>query len=101
MRTEGWGFGTAIYFCKHQFIYFSLTTNLIRYSGFIAFSTVGYGKVFIAISLSFSLNILAGDYAPQTEVGRAIFVVWSLLGVATMTILISSTVVIMSLIVYY
>ncbi|KAF8156864.1 hypothetical protein B0H34DRAFT_475992 [Crassisporium funariophilum] len=54
MKTEGWDFGSAAYFC------------------FIAFTTVGYG-----------------DLAPRTPAGRSIFVVWALLGVATMTVLIS------------
>ncbi|EDR12585.1 tandem pore domain K+ channel [Laccaria bicolor S238N-H82] len=54
MKTEGWRFGTAVYFC------------------FVAFTTVGYG-----------------DLSPSTPAGRSIFVVWALLGVATMTILIS------------
>ncbi|KAF7313871.1 Tandem pore domain k+ channel [Mycena chlorophos] len=42
------------------------------YFCFIAFTTIGYG-----------------DYSPQTPAGRSIFVAWALLGVATMTILIS------------
>ncbi|KAF8217673.1 hypothetical protein K438DRAFT_1795430 [Mycena galopus ATCC 62051] len=42
------------------------------YFCFIAFTTIGYG-----------------DYSPQTPAGRSVFVVWALLGVATMTILIS------------
>ncbi|KAJ7074969.1 hypothetical protein B0H15DRAFT_45155 [Mycena belliarum] len=42
------------------------------YFCFIAFTTIGYG-----------------DYSPQTPAGRAVFVAWALLGVATMTILIS------------
>ena len=92
MTTEGWAFGTAIYFCNHLTAYFfSLATVLIRYSGFITFSTVGYGKFSFQLCLSFTQNIHAGDYAPQTQAGRSIFVVWSLLGVITMTILISST----------
>lgn len=40
--------------------------------GFVAFSTIGYG-----------------DYYPQTPAGRSIFVVWAIMGVGTMTILIS------------
>lgn len=40
--------------------------------GFISFSTIGYG-----------------DYTPTTAAGRSIFVVWALIGVATMTIFIS------------
>ncbi|KAF7338773.1 Tandem pore domain k+ channel [Mycena sanguinolenta] len=39
---------------------------------FVAFTTIGYG-----------------DYSPQTPAGRSVFVAWALLGVATMTILIS------------
>jgi len=42
------------------------------YFCFIAFTTVGFG-----------------DYSPKTPAGRSIFVAWALLGVATMTILIS------------
>jgi len=42
------------------------------YFCFIAFTTVGYG-----------------DYSPKTPAGRSIFVAWALVGVATMTILIS------------
>ncbi|KAF9236055.1 hypothetical protein BU15DRAFT_77364 [Melanogaster broomeanus] len=55
MHTEGWTYGSSIYFC------------------FIAFSTLGYG-----------------DMSPQTPAGRSIFVVWALLGVGTVTILVSS-----------
>ncbi|KAF9486281.1 voltage-gated potassium channel [Pholiota conissans] len=54
MKTEGWPFGAAMYFC------------------FVSFSTVGYG-----------------DFSPKTPAGRSIFIVWALLGVGTMTILIS------------
>ncbi|KZS97353.1 voltage-gated potassium channel [Sistotremastrum niveocremeum HHB9708] len=42
------------------------------YFCFITFSTIGYG-----------------DFYPQTPAGRSIFIVWALLGVGTMTILIS------------
>ncbi|KAG2036002.1 hypothetical protein BDR03DRAFT_867055 [Suillus americanus] len=52
--TEGWSYGSSIYFC------------------FIAFTTIGYG-----------------DPAPRTPAGRSVFVVWALLGVATVTILVS------------
>lgn len=41
-------------------------------TGVIAFTTTGYG-----------------DYTPTSPAGRSVFVVWALLGVATMTILIS------------
>jgi len=44
----------------------------IRSPGFITFTTIGYG-----------------DWAPETPAGRSVFVVWALLGVGTMTILIS------------
>ncbi|TFY70758.1 hypothetical protein EVG20_g2255 [Dentipellis fragilis] len=53
-HTEGWSYGSALYFC------------------FITFTTIGYG-----------------DFAPVTQVGRAIFIFWALLGVCAMTILIS------------
>ncbi|KAI9568046.1 hypothetical protein HD554DRAFT_2022737 [Boletus coccyginus] len=52
--TEGWAYGSSIYFC------------------FISFATIGYG-----------------DLSPTTPAGRSIFVVWALVGVATMTIFIS------------
>ena len=44
------------------------------YEGFVTFTTTGYG-----------------DYSPQTPAGRSIFVFWALLGLATMTILVSGT----------
>ncbi len=40
--------------------------------GFIAFTTIGYG-----------------DFAPESALGRAIFVFWALFGVGTMTVLIA------------
>ncbi|OSD08778.1 hypothetical protein PYCCODRAFT_1401521 [Trametes coccinea BRFM310] len=52
--TEGWPYGSAMYFC------------------FCAFVTTGYG-----------------DFAPVTPAGRSVFVVWSLLGVGTLTIVVS------------
>lgn len=42
--------------------------------GFIAFTTIGYG-----------------DLAPQTAIGRSIFVFWALFGVGAMTILFAGT----------
>lgn len=42
------------------------------YEGFVTFTTTGYG-----------------DYSPQTAAGRSVFVFWALLGLATMTILVS------------
>ena len=78
----------------------SLTTALIQYSGFVAFSTVGYGEFLFPLCFFSSLKIHAGDYAPQTQAGRSIFVVWALVGVATMTILISSMAVDTNLTVY-
>ncbi|KAG2340994.1 voltage-gated potassium channel [Suillus weaverae] len=53
-QTEGWSYGSSIYFC------------------FIAFTTIGYG-----------------DPAPRTPAGRSVFVVWALLGVATVSVLVS------------
>lgn len=46
--------------------------NTCAPSGFLAFTTTGYG-----------------DFAPATPAGRSVFVVWALMGVATMTILIA------------
>jgi hypothetical protein len=62
-----------MYFCRapaalYQVIYLS---SMLQ-SGFVAFTTIGYG-----------------DYHPDTPAGRSIFVVWAILGVGTMTILIS------------
>jgi len=42
--------------------------------GFIAFTTIGYG-----------------DLAPQTAIGRSIFVFWALFGVGAMTVLFAGT----------
>ncbi|KAJ7484324.1 hypothetical protein FB451DRAFT_81760 [Mycena latifolia] len=62
-----WAIGSVI-FMKTEGWPFGVSV----YFCFIAFTTVGYG-----------------DYSPQTPAGRSVFVVWALLGVATMTILIS------------
>ena len=71
MTTEGWSYGTALYFCKFYTLY-GRHTALLTVPGFVAFSTIGYG-----------------DFAPATPAGRSIFVVWAILGVGTMTILVS------------
>ena len=42
--------------------------------GFIAFTTIGYG-----------------DLAPETAIGRSIFVFWALFGVGAMTVLFAGT----------
>jgi hypothetical protein len=42
--------------------------------GFMAFTATGYG-----------------DFSPKTESGRSAFAFWALLGLATMTILVSGT----------
>ncbi|KAF8804604.1 voltage-gated potassium channel [Phlegmacium glaucopus] len=62
-----WAVGSAI-FMKTE----GWTIGTAVYFCFIAFSTVGYG-----------------DFSPKTQAGRSIFVVWALIGVATMTTLIS------------
>ena len=50
MATEGWGMGTAAYFCKYRLAACScLTIALIRYSGFTTFSTVGYGEISLTV----------------------------------------------------
>ena len=70
--TEGWSYGEAIYFCEYARSFEGRRdANGIRV-GFIAFTTIGYG-----------------DLSPTTAAGRSVFVVWALLGVGTMTILIS------------
>lgn len=48
------------------------TNPFVCFAGFLAFTTTGYG-----------------DFAPASPAGRSIFVVWALMGVATMTILIA------------
>ncbi|KAF8318708.1 hypothetical protein DL93DRAFT_2164886 [Clavulina sp. PMI_390] len=90
--TEGWGFGSAMYFCENPLPAALLTmlvslTSLCSCSvihswmdvddsspeiGFIAFTTVGYG-----------------DLSPKTPAGRAIFTFWALLGVGGLTVFIS------------
>jgi Ion channel len=50
------------------------STRHKRTTGFVAFTTIGYG-----------------DLAPQTALGRAIFVFWALFGVGAMTVLIAGT----------
>ena len=70
MVTEGWSYGTAMYFCEFPYIFIFRELNVGP--GFIAFSTVGYG-----------------DIAPLSGKGRAIFVFWAVASVAAMTVLIS------------
>jgi hypothetical protein len=75
MATEGWSYGVSMYFCRPSTILDRLTYQfvlIVLQSGFVAFTTIGYG-----------------DYSPQTPAGRSVFVVWAILGVGTMTILIS------------
>jgi hypothetical protein len=74
MATEGWSYGVSMYFCEGFSCSLSpdLRINFILELGFVAFTSIGYG-----------------DYHPDTPAGRSIFVVWAILGVGTMTILIS------------
>lgn len=62
-----WLAGAAIFSLTEDWSYGSSI-----YFCFIAFTTIGYG-----------------DPAPKTPAGRSVFVVWALLGVATVTILVS------------
>ncbi|EKM56497.1 uncharacterized protein PHACADRAFT_194104 [Phanerochaete carnosa HHB-10118-sp] len=62
-----WLVGSAIFHVTEGWTY-----GDAMYFCFVAFTTTGYG-----------------DFAPASPTGRSIFVVWALLGVATMTILIS------------
>lgn len=62
-----WLVGSAIFSLTEGWPY-----GLSVYFCFIAFTTIGYG-----------------DPAPRTPAGRSVFVVWALLGVATVTVLIS------------
>jgi len=62
-----WMVGSVIFMTTEKWDF-----GTAAYFCFIAFTTVGYG-----------------DYSPKTPAGRSIFVAWALLGVATMTILIS------------
>ncbi|PPQ88573.1 hypothetical protein CVT25_009953 [Psilocybe cyanescens] len=62
-----WMAGSAIFMHTENWAFGSAV-----YFCFVSFTTVGYG-----------------DFAPKTPAGRSIFVVWALLGVGTMTILIS------------
>ncbi|KAF4616570.1 hypothetical protein D9613_008731 [Agrocybe pediades] len=62
-----WMVGSAVFMQTEHWDF-----GTAAYFCFISFTTVGYG-----------------DFSPQTPAGRSIFVVWALLGVGTMTILIS------------
>ncbi|GJE86492.1 voltage-gated potassium channel protein [Phanerochaete sordida] len=62
-----WLVGSAIFSATEGWTY-----GDTMYFCFLAFTTTGYG-----------------DFAPVTPAGRSVFVVWALMGVATMTILIS------------
>ena len=70
--TEKWGFGTAVYFCEFPLTFPYFRGGLIPDSGFVAFSTIGYG-----------------DLTPQSPAGRAVFVFWAIASVAAMTVLVS------------
>ncbi|CAL1708783.1 unnamed protein product [Somion occarium] len=62
-----WMVGSAIFSATESWAF-----GTAMYFCFTAFTTCGYG-----------------DFAPSTPAGRSLFVVWALLGVGTMTILIS------------
>ncbi|KAI0790498.1 hypothetical protein C8Q75DRAFT_806406 [Abortiporus biennis] len=62
-----WTVGSAIFMATEGWSY-----GVALYFCVIAFTTTGYG-----------------DYAPESPAGRSVFVVWAILGVGTMTILIS------------
>ncbi|KAG2751146.1 voltage-gated potassium channel [Suillus brevipes Sb2] len=62
-----WLVGSAIFSLTEGWSY-----GLSIYFCFVSFTTIGYG-----------------DPAPRTPAGRSVFVVWALLGVATVTVLIS------------
>jgi len=59
-----------MYFCEYYIISLDLSGISNIKIGFIAFTTIGYG-----------------DLAPQTAIGRSIFVFWALFGVGAMTVL--------------
>ncbi|KAF9067066.1 hypothetical protein BDP27DRAFT_1226488 [Rhodocollybia butyracea] len=62
-----WMFGSLVFMATEGWSF-----GISMYFCVIAFATIGFG-----------------DYSPKTPAGRSIFVGWALLGVATMTILIS------------
>ena len=67
-KVDIWDSGLLLYvrasfFCQ---------VGSLMYKGFVTFTTTGYG-----------------DYSPKTAAGRSVFVFWALLGLATMTILVS------------
>ncbi|KAF9457930.1 hypothetical protein BDZ94DRAFT_1174632 [Collybia nuda] len=62
-----WIVGSAIFMATEKWSF-----GIAFYFCFISFTTIGYG-----------------DFTPTTPAGRSVFVFWALLGVATMTILIS------------
>lgn len=63
-----------MYFCKFSAWEVEVVLMDVVGIGFVAFTTIGYG-----------------DYSPQTPAGRSVFVVWAIMGVGTMTILISGS----------
>jgi len=62
-----WLVGAALFVATEKW-----TFGIAVYFCFITFTTTGYG-----------------DYSPKTAAGRSVFVFWALLGLATMTILVS------------
>ncbi|KAF5383291.1 hypothetical protein D9615_005020 [Tricholomella constricta] len=62
-----WMVGSAIFMATEKW-----TFGTALYFCFVAFTTIGYG-----------------DLTPKTPAGRSVFIFWALLGVGTMTILIS------------
>jgi hypothetical protein len=62
-----------MYFCEYYIISLDYQGTNIKI-GFIAFTTIGYG-----------------DLAPETAIGRSIFVFWALFGVGAMTVLFAGT----------
>ena len=63
-----------MYFCEYDIVPIKSFSQQKHTIGFIAFTTIGYG-----------------DLAPQSAIGRSIFVFWALFGVGAMTVLFAGT----------
>jgi len=95
MTTDKWTFWSSVYFCMRHIIY-----RAVGFFGDLSFcQVILLSPLLVTVMASLADNtcsraniVFSGDMTPKTPAGRSIFVFWALLGVATMTILISGAV---------